>query len=540
MGYVNCTYDNIERVRRFRLTMGHDGGIVATLEVCPQFNIPAQDGVLFLTDGIRYISIPGCRLDRTNIVYSTSGHVVQVQVLGPTWKWHLAGIDGSYNVLRPDGSFYPGTERSPQELATLLFQSMNVPQFDVSLLPNATRPFRKWKGMLALTELKNLCYELGCSFGHDIFTGSAYIWKLGEGSFLPSGEEQTIDYGLNLAEPPDSIRAYCSPTGYQLKFKTEAVLPSKQGEWMAADDVDYAPDDGWLGHDPFDPLPGNQDKEAKALARRFLWRAWRITSLADGGFNIPTYGPVGGMADLLPLKDRLLDDYENDGVFEKNGFLEGTIALDSDPAPYRNSRPFTIIDVPHRLDGKRGIVFADFPLFKLDSLDQFQAADVYYTGSCRVRDSRTFAPAYYSREVFLNSNGTGFLPIHRPDLQRRVIAQYNQANVTGTKDNTADLDNQLLNQIQAVAVSFQPVAAVVKRYRGLIPIRLDGMTRQISYHGSCYGPQSGFFTTAAQNTEWEIGLPRFQQRRRRNESDRLRMMRDIYDYERHQAYEEGY
>lgn len=538
MAFVNCTYTGVQQVRRFHLTVGHGGVCIAILDIVPQLFLPAVDGELFLTDGNRTLLVPGCRLDRASMVFSESGFICRITVLGPTWKWYRAGIDGVYNIVRADGRIQSGTERTPQELATLLFQAMKVPIFDVSGLPNTTRPFVGWRGAMALDELRNLCHSLGCDLVLDLQGTRAEIWQLGFGANLPDVDAITMDFGLDLSEPPDSIKVYCGPTIFQSKLKLEAVMPDKDGTIKRIEDVSYAPDGGWDGVDPFDPLPASTDAVAKALAKKYLYRMWRVVSQADDTQNVPGHGDVGGVEDILPLYDKLVDSYDDAGVFEQDGYLEGTIAIDSEPQPYENTEPHERIDINYSLDKERGIIMASTPLTKLNDLDQWTKADVFFVCSYHVRDKDTYGDVYHSLEVQIANNHTGFLPVHRPELVRQVVAQYNDATVTGTQDNQSDLTVQLQAQAEATLAEFQATGAVVKRYRGLVPIRLDGAIRQVTYMGRCDG-RKGFYTVASRNTEFECGVDTRIQRGRKMYAERSKIMRDLHDYENYRAMKQG-
>jgi hypothetical protein len=536
---VEARYTGIYQVRRFHLSIGHGGAVVCQLDVLPQFGIPPSDGELFVTDGFQALRIPGCRLDRASIVYSTSGHIVRVRILGPTWKWRLAGIDGVYNVPRADGSIEPGTERTPRELATLLFQAMRVPYFDVSGLPNQTRPFVNWRGHLAFPELTTLCHNLGCDFGLDVQGTIARIWPIGYGAQLPAGEEQTIDYGVDFSEPPDRIKAYTGPSEFQSKLLCECVMPDSDGVWKPIEDVDYKPQGGWDGVDSSDPLPDSTDEKARALAKKWLYRAWRAKSQADGSHKVPVFGDVNGMEDILPLHDWLVEHYENGGLFKQVGYLEGTVELSGDPLPNENSEEHDRIEVQHRTDGERGIVITDVPLFKLNDDGIRVKADVFYVCSYNVRDQERYGEVYHGLIRQIANNGTGDLPLHRPEIIRRVVAKYNKTSVTSTTDNVDEVNAQLDSHITALASEFQSVASLTKRYRGLIPIVIDGAIRNVSYFGQCDGDGKGCYTMASRNTETEPGMLVRPERLRRAAADRTRMQRDVLDYDRRKARRQG-
>lgn len=536
---VNCSFSGVNQVRRFHVTVGHGGVCIAVLDIVPQLFLPAQDGTLFFTDGLQYVIIPGCRLDKSSLSFTTNGQVCRLTILGPTWRWYRAGIDGVYNVYKADGSIQAGTERSPQQLAGLLFESMLVPQFDVSLLPENTRPFVGWRGAMALDELRNLCHGLGCDVVFNVFGGVAEIWPLGYGAGLPDGNSMSVDFGLDMSEPPDVIKVYCGPSIFQSKLKLEAVMPDSDGVIMRIEDVDYAPTGGWVGADMFDPLPASTDEVAKALARKYLYRMWRVVSQANGSQVVPGYGSVGGIEDILPLYDKQVDNYDDAGIFEKDGYLEGTIALDHQPQPYENSDDHTRIDVQYTLDKERGIIMSSVPLVKLTDDDRWDKADVFLVCSYNVRNPFTFNDEYLSLEYRIANNGTGFLPVHRPELVRRVVGQYNKASLTGYSDNQQELGVQMEAQAVATLSEFQQVGAVVRRYRGLQPIRLNGAIRQVSWMGQCEGQNRGFFTMASFNTEFECGIDGRDARIRRTSANRARVTRDLYDYDLYRSQKQG-
>lgn len=546
MAFANASFTGIFQTRRFHLSIGHGGNITCLLDIIPQVQAPPAIGNLTVTDGFIHLTLIGCRIDRASITYNSRGQIVRAIVLGPTWKWKLAGIDGIYNVPRPDGTIDPDTEKTPRELATLLFEAMRVPRFDVSGMPNATRPFVNWHGDFAYSELTQLCHDLGCDFGYDVHNQIARIWTVGQGSNLPLGGEQTITYGADFSESPDVIKAYSNFSEFQSKLATECVMPDLDGTWKLADEVSYAPEDGWAGSNPFDPLPDSDDKVARGLARRWLWRAYRAKSQADGSNKVPVYGEVDGMEDILPLHDRLLESYELGGMYNQVAYAEGTFAIGGDPDPVYNTEPFERIEIGHRLDGERGIMIFDAPIYQLgdddygyDVNDAAKEAEVYIVCSYHVRDKDTRQYIAHTHERRVANNGTGDYPLHRPDLVRRIIATYDGKTVDETKDNLEELKRLLDESIDALAAEFQSSESVVKRYRGLVPVVVDGAIRQVTYYGNCEGSNRGVFTVAARNTEWEEGVVRRLGRMRTASNDAMRIMKEQLRYERRKRRRRG-
>lgn len=532
MAFVGVSYPGLIQARRFHLSIGYGQNVICTVEMLPQFSLPAVDGTLTVTDGFTTLTIPGCRLDEAHITRSIHGHIIRIQILGPTWKWRLAGIDGVYNVRRPDGSIVPSTRKTTQQLATLLFQAMQVPFFDVSGLPNSDGPFVNWHGAIAFNELTWLCQQWGCDFGLDVQGTVARIWQLGVGPGLPTGgSDVTQDYGIDLAEPPDRLKLYCGPTLYQSKLKLKAVMEDTDGSLVDRDDVSYNPlgagnAEGWIGKGTDDPLPADADETDRRLAKKTNLKYFLIDTQADGTWNVPGYGAVNSAEDILPIRETLADDYSQDNEeYQQRAYLVGTFA---DEVSLHNTDEQTLCEVPFRIDRERGLVITEVPVSKLNSAQQAVAPDLYLVTSYNVRDAAKFQYVYYSQTRTLANNGTGDLPVHRPDLVRRVIAEYaaNGTTVSGTSNNESVLTPFINSQLDAVQAEFQTVQSLVKWYIGIMPVVLSGTVRQTAFFGSV---DTGCFTIASLNTEWEPGLLRRRQRRLAAEADRQKVRRELDD-----------
>lgn len=527
MSFVNATFPGIGQFRRFHLSIGYGQNCVFTGDMLPQLTLPAVDGTLTVTDGYTSLVIPGCRLDEAHITRSIHGHVIRVQILGPTWKWRLAGIDGVYNVRRPDGSIIPSTRKTTQELATLLFQAMQVPAFDVSGLPNSDGPFVNWHGAIAFNELTWLCQQWGCDFGLDLNGTVARIWRLGVGLGLPTGgSDVTQDYGIDLAEPPDRLKLYCGPTLYQSRLKLKAVMEEPTGELKDRDSVSYKPSAGWNGTDPDDPLGPDETEANRRAAKRSNLRMFLIDTQADGTWNVPGYGAVNSREDILPVYDTLAADYTLDSEYYRQRCrLYGTFAIDNGTS-LENTADNTLCEIPFRVDREKGLVVTEVPVFQLNSSQQVVAPTLYIETSYHVRDTQRFHYVYHSQTRTIAANGTGDFPVHRPDLVRRVIASYSGTAVSGTTNNEATLTPFINAQLDAVQAEFQTTQSLVKWYIGVMPITLSGTVRQVSFFGSV---DDGVHTIASLNTEWEPGLLRRRQRRLAAEADRQKVRRELDD-----------
>lgn len=532
MGQCGAAITGIDQVIRMRISIGHGDNVFITADVLPQFGIPPANVTVSMTDGVETLILPGCRIDRANIVYSTRGQIVRVQVLGPTWKWRFGCIDGVYNVTNPDGTVIASTRKSVQELAALCFDAMHVSPYDVSGLPNVDGPEVNWNGANAYAELTALCHAWGCDFGLDVQGTVARVWQMGVGPALPSGgSERTVGYGLDLAEPPDVITVRGGRTLVQSKLKLEPVGRDTDGAIKHRDDLSYF-SGGWEDLDPMDPLGPDADPEERRLAKEAMLM-WRVVSQADGSQDVPGFGTVNSIEDILPILNYLSDDYVNDnGVYyRQRPYLVGVFAPGSATA-LTNTTDNEQCEVPFTLDNETGILKTSVPIFKFAADRTIEAAELYLVCAYYIRSQTLFSYHTYSLSRTIASNDTGEFCVQRPELQLRVIAQYSGTTVTGVTTNQAALDAAMNQQLDAIQVEFQAVGSLVVEYAGLVPIRLSGATRQTMFEVNCNEPRKGCYTTAAQNTEWEPGLLRRWARRKDAEGHRIRAGRELQDSHR--------
>src|ERR1043165_605737 len=119
---------------RALVNYGHEKNVYALLWSIPQATIPAFGITLTVTDGITPFTLVDCAVDKGSIVIGENGHIQQVGLIGAVWRWN-GEISGAYNVRNPDGSIVESTKKTCQQLAALLWLSMNTPFGDVSALP---------------------------------------------------------------------------------------------------------------------------------------------------------------------------------------------------------------------------------------------------------------------------------------------------------------------------------------------------------------------------------------------------------------------
>ena len=155
---INATFPGIQNIRAVEFALGH--GIspsVGTIEMLPQDFAPEMGGTLRMTDGFNFVEFPDCRLDAPFGRWNPTGaRTITVKVMDRRWRWQFGDIYGRYNFRDTGNNLVINSEKTPQQLATLLLNAMNETGYDVSSLPNDTRPEVDWIGDNPAEQLNEL------------------------------------------------------------------------------------------------------------------------------------------------------------------------------------------------------------------------------------------------------------------------------------------------------------------------------------------------------------------------------------------------
>jgi hypothetical protein len=245
---VSVSFPGVEQVKGLEGAFSH--GIspsVFTLTVAPQNGYDGQGGALTISDGdISYV-FDDCKIDRSTFEVSESGMLWQLSIFDRRWKWAFPTIQGVYN-LRNDTAgedvdvpmIVPRTEKTPQELATLLLEAMGEEDFDVGDIPNDQRNYVEWNGQPAAGYLADLCDEWLCYIVLRL-NGTVKICMAGNGEELPDGGIIEDSLSIDLPARPDSIGVLGSPTRYQVDLPLEPVGQDVDGSWKPINQLSYAP-----------------------------------------------------------------------------------------------------------------------------------------------------------------------------------------------------------------------------------------------------------------------------------------------------------
>ena len=156
-----------------------------TIRFPPDEEITEQVGTLKFTYGDEVIEFPEAGIVFNSLKADASGQEWSIQIQDRRWKWQYGIISGIYNLRKSDGRLDPVLPRkTPQELATLLLDAMGEVGYDVSKLPNKSRPETAWTTANPAKELASLCESLSCRIvlGLD---NKVRILVDGEGADLP-------------------------------------------------------------------------------------------------------------------------------------------------------------------------------------------------------------------------------------------------------------------------------------------------------------------------------------------------------------------
>lgn len=511
------SFPGISQVISWSFTLSH--GItpsVAQVEIAPQFGVPAEIGTMVISFGDVSLEFPGCVLDRATVRRDRAGMVVSLAILDRRWAWRFGAISGRYNVRRKDGALDSDTEQSPQELATLLLTAMGESNFDVSGLPNDSRPEMDWVYANPAQELANLADSLGCRVVLDLDNAVA-IQPAGTGADLPeTGTERTQDFGIDPPTRPDSLLLVGGPTRFQTMFRLEAVGQEKSGEIKPINSLSYTPSSGW-GQEAWFGLANVTDAAARAIARRTVFRWYRIKCTApfstEGRFQIQGYdGTVSALWQILPVENGLIEMYtDSDGIDRPMPpRVQGVFWDDSlDGNNVASERPYP---GAFTIDRDRGIVRFAEAVMQVVSAGKFGEAEIYLTIAHGVKDAGSLQAVRRTTERALpgEPSGTGPQVVRRDDLVRTVVTTYDSShNPTGTTDNAQDFDEEAGYSLDAAEAEFQTLLTGYMEYAGITPISPDGAIQQVEWRGGL----SGGTTRASRNSEFSLVVPSWKERR---------------------------
>jgi hypothetical protein len=454
---------------------------VATLTIAPQYNFTAAGGPLrFLFDGL-YVTLPDCRVDKHSFRRTARGEVWQLAIFDRRWKWMAAGgrISGHFNLRKDDGTIRDGTEKTPQELATLLLEAMGESGYSVARLPNLIRPQVEWDEADPPQELARLCDSVGCRV---VLQGdnTVGLWPLGTGAPLPSGYILEDSLTIDPPETPDKLTVVCGPTRYQVDLELEAVGKENDddGTIKLVNGLAYKPAAGWAEQVPpwFDGVTGTQTRaDSKIIYNRdvaaaSVWKMYRVKfPLTIDGYSVSNIEDL----DHLEIELELVDTKTDNGV-EVNLPAEvwGTWCPGEDD--FANETD-TVVDRPWTWDGKHGILTFSQPLYRNSATGSISiaAATLYLKTAVRIRHKvdRSWSNYHYGKTI--GNWGTKERLLHHDELHLTYK--------NGVRQNEADLEQTCRYYLDAAEAQYQTPLPQTRTYAGLVLTSPDGAIHQVTW-----------------------------------------------------------
>ena len=510
MSQVTITFSGIIYPFAGRIQVGL--GVFPTQSVVwflPQpTNIPSIGSLYVQSYG--WMQLIDCLVDRVGVTINDGGQSLYAVVLDRRWRWKWRLISGRYNIRRTDGTIEPDTQKTPQELAGLLFAAMGEPSADVTALPNDGFPQVIWNYSRSNLELAQLCHSRGCDVSFNTLTNSFGIVRLGIGNPAVTGiDTESVSYSVDPPQAPDEILGLLDETLYQSMFELEAVGKDTDGTWQPIDDLSYAPAD-WAKETDIDHFSFlDEDPVAQALARATVYKAYRIKNFADGTLTI-TGRPLSlsAIAQALPLNRVMLDTYQDAmGVLRPKPYqISGIYVPDGDPPADVNVEDITIYDGGSSLNRAAGIVTFDRRMYMIEN-EEPQPAELYLTTSFGVRHLTTHE--FDFGVVSYGPGGPNQMPFQIPELAFRHYVTWDVSGdvptPTGYTDNRAVVTQEATSILAGIAAQFAVSSGSVVVYRSVVPIITDGVVRQVQYIANM---GRGATTVAYNNYELAPTMPR--------------------------------
>lgn len=517
------TYPGLATFKSAEYTASH--GIapgVCTIEM-PQELVGsmAQQGDLTFSYGDAYVTLYSCVVNFANVERSGGGFIARVQLYDRRWAWQFGYISGHYNLPAPSTSTAGGTdsgddtvppliredtEMDPQGLASLCLEAMGESDYDVSALPNSSRPETHWSYENPAQALEHLCESLGCRVVLDLDNDGVQIVVLGEGEDLPEGPIQWVSEGVKPAEPPSSLLFVGGQTVQQGFMPLIAVGRDTDGSIVPIDDLDYAPDEnGWSNEDI--SFPSVTSEPDHTYAEESVYRWWQPAV----PFDAPDGTVVSDLKQLI-LFDRQLDT--NADPDDPNGATtqRPEILGYFNPSFSQLSAPPTNLLTYHgsiQVDQNRCLVITADQLITVDE-GEIAPAVLWLKTSFALRDPDTREPSHYTQSYPLDGSPNLTQPqiVRHDELVLQVRGDFDG----GTSDNSSVISQAATYYLDAVAAQYQPVESLDVPYVGIVPIQVDGAIHQVTY--SIHSGEGGScLTRASRNTEHSHYIPKYERRR---------------------------
>lgn len=537
--YANVVFPSIDRVVDFQGSLGH--GITPStfrLTIVPQASSISTQGNLTITwtnldtSTTQTLTFADCIVDAGSMEYDTQGALISLDILDRRWKWRFGLIAGRYNVRGADGNIIKAdvpastdagedSERTPQELATLLLDAMGETSYDVADLPADPRPKVEWDYENPAAALASLCDELGFKVVLQL-DGTVALRQAGFGAALPSGPQMSISTEIDPPERPDKITVITGRSRFQADVKLKAVGLDTDGKIKPINDLSYKPAAGWVLGDITEFLD-LATKEISEMAKRsvFRWymldvdsitlpvfsdaltRRWLVAEITDeqNTVGVEDGGSRPRQAWVFGVWYRELDD-------EAGNTGNGTTVR-----PITNFTDDQIVDRSWSYDAKRKMVKFGQAIYKQDASHHIIAPDLRIRLAFYASDpiTRQWHRVTRVRDKTgdWGTNNTKEMVIHQdhliPTYTASYVTNFLPANTTWT-DNVAAIWALCDEYIDEEVARLDNRVSSAMTYAGLLiaGFELDGAITQVTWQVTTNGSSTKVYRNSEPESKTSI------------------------------------
>lgn len=532
---------------------------VATLVVPEAFAAQAAgQGTLTIQDGVnKPLALKNCVVvGVTSTATSEGGRGVALQIADRRYWWKYQGvIAGWYNQPDPEpslgvlleqvagpnahfyttkGPFVPGTEREPVDLIRLALGAMGETGYATVEVPTGPRPVCDWQGDQAVSVLDRVADEVGCLVVYQPFKNRVLVTRPADAA-VQAGTVPTHDERAEVTPrvTPPKFGVVGNPVLVADYLPLEPVGLDGDGQIKPIDQLSYKPAAGWGKYHPGnhwqDVIKGKCPDVyvARALAKEWVWRAYRVTLTQQLGNPAPDvikkdleaiFGPIKSVRQIhlesqvfTAEKDALGRPITRDAVCAGVVFIAtGWDVLNSDLGDGALPFGFTV-------DPLRQVVMFDRRVYKGtdtgSGITHYLKADapthLYLYTSFSVRSART-------GQFLLGQWGDCGLGSEVTRRQDLVPVRVRSRLVSGGMASLGEVTN--LDELKKAADYYmavakyrhQPRAAQTKTLDGVREVDPDGAVRQVTWRVGGGAPATTTVSLHAEHTPW---LPDYPQRR---------------------------
>lgn len=502
------------------------------------------------------LTLADCIVVESHVETGPGGQTLQIIVEDRRWRWKYSEAFGRYNVRKESDAILEQIkyEKTPQELATILFGAMGESGYDVTALPNDARPFVEWRNARADLELGALLQDLGCDVAPDLSDGTFKVVKVGTGANLPAdGTIEHASWSVTAAATPDVIRAVSEATRYQVTLILEPVGVDTDSKVKHVDDLSYMPANGgagWSIEDPdfFDGVTGTytdpesgETRKKRDLALSTVWRMYRVKhvvsdaddellqpqafadAVADG---VPALTNINQLLPLLPTLNSTYVDPEDDLEKPRRPYVFASW-YDSDFGEETDGLPQDLVGNIYgarwpygfNVDLERGIVNFGQPVYLIDDTTWLVApAEIWLTAVVAADWLNLNQKVYYGLSRVKSGVVTPTMPlvVQVPDV---ALKYWEKMDGTITSNQT-EVDAELDHYLDALEDTLVDREGGTGTYADLLTVSPDGAIEQIEWVVN----SQGMTTRIARFTQLAGYVPSYKdlQRSARREREALR------------------